>query len=636
MVDVPHSSSGASSSASPDVRSFDVSNEADLLALLSYIRTAPIEDSERTVLRDTILDFSETKSTKLLHLLASELHKHGVELHQDGQPIGSESAAPPVTPEEAKSNFDQPVSDSQSAVPAAATNQSGLRRPKPHFGASVAASATEAKEVSVPETAAVPVEQTPAPASAVPEENVVSDTPAPVAPVTEAPQPSNESEASQTDASKPVAAEPVATAEPATATAESSIPAEPKTAAEPVAEAPTATAPTDSEPPHHTSASAVLDSLAPNTNPHLQRIKEIKRLVNEKVGNPVNLIDVNNEIGREYMNALLQAMKVVNGGTPDEVALAMDRLEKAYSTIEASISSGEIKIGGESTVDQDLSPTPVAAPEPTSETPEPEEPVKPETSMPDTNDTLQSVEPTPAVSSPAPAPSSQPEEAAAVDGLHERRPAEGGIPLADIPTIPAASPDIKLPVEPEVEPEPQPAPEPSPAPTPKPVPAAPSSPQPAAAASATPPTPATPAMSVADTLAADAAKRAEITQEHASENAEAQAAAAADPLLSPEVTNGLKQLLSEWKLFKGGGIFGTGPSGMENALYKNLAPLPMAAVIANRFEGASPEVKQSITDYMNGWRYEQGVVHEMNETFEHYLRRVIRAILDRKKGEAEA
>jgi hypothetical protein len=38
---------------------------------------------------------------------------------------------------------------------------------------------------------------------------------------------------------------------------------------------------------------------------------------------------------------------------------------------------------------------------------------------------------------------------------------------------------------------------------------------------------------------------------------------------------------------------------------------------------------------MNGWRYEQGIIYEQDETFEHYLRRVIRHIIDsqtRRRG----
>ena len=111
-------------------------------------------------------------------------------------------------------------------------------------------------------------------------------------------------------------------------------------------------------------------------------------------------------------------------------------------------------------------------------------------------------------------------------------------------------------------------------------------------------------------------------------------AASAKPLSgldSPEIGEGLARLLSEWKLFKSSGFLGTGPSGKEHPLYKQLGNLPMASVIAGRFEGSTPEIKQGITDYMNGWRYEQGILHEMGETFEHYLRRVIFQILERQR-----
>lgn len=107
--------------------------------------------------------------------------------------------------------------------------------------------------------------------------------------------------------------------------------------------------------------------------------------------------------------------------------------------------------------------------------------------------------------------------------------------------------------------------------------------------------------------------------------------AAMDPLQAPDVSSGLSQLLSEWGLFKSSGIFGTGPSGKDHPLYQKIAPLTMAAVIAGRFEGATTPIKQSITDYMNGWRYEEGITHEHGETFEHYLRRVVRHILNKQK-----
>jgi hypothetical protein len=105
-----------------------------------------------------------------------------------------------------------------------------------------------------------------------------------------------------------------------------------------------------------------------------------------------------------------------------------------------------------------------------------------------------------------------------------------------------------------------------------------------------------------------------------------------DPLFSREVDEGLEQLLSEWSIFKKSGLFGTGPKGKEHPLFKKIAPLHIPLLLAGRFEGATQEIKQSITDYMNGWRYEQGLIYQQGETFEHYLRRVIRHILDLQKG----
>jgi hypothetical protein len=107
---------------------------------------------------------------------------------------------------------------------------------------------------------------------------------------------------------------------------------------------------------------------------------------------------------------------------------------------------------------------------------------------------------------------------------------------------------------------------------------------------------------------------------------------AGDPLFTAEVDEGLNQLLLEWSIFKKSGLFGTGPKGKEHPLFKKISPLQIPLLLAGRFEGATQEIKQSITDYMNGWRYEQGIIYQQNETFEHYLRRVIRHILDLQKG----
>jgi len=104
-----------------------------------------------------------------------------------------------------------------------------------------------------------------------------------------------------------------------------------------------------------------------------------------------------------------------------------------------------------------------------------------------------------------------------------------------------------------------------------------------------------------------------------------------DPLYTKEVDDGLNQLLTDWTLFKKSGLFGTGKKGYEHPLFQKIKDLQIPVLLAGRFPGATQEIKQSITDYMNGWRYEQGVIYEQGETFEHYLRRVIRHILDLQK-----
>jgi hypothetical protein len=99
-------------------------------------------------------------------------------------------------------------------------------------------------------------------------------------------------------------------------------------------------------------------------------------------------------------------------------------------------------------------------------------------------------------------------------------------------------------------------------------------------------------------------------------------------LFTKEVDEGLNQLLVEWPIFKKSGLFGTGPKGRQHPLFLKLSGLQIPLLLAGRFEGATQEIKQSITDYMNGWRYEQGIIYKQGENFEHYLRRVIRHIID--------
>jgi hypothetical protein len=102
-------------------------------------------------------------------------------------------------------------------------------------------------------------------------------------------------------------------------------------------------------------------------------------------------------------------------------------------------------------------------------------------------------------------------------------------------------------------------------------------------------------------------------------------------LMSPDITVALNQLLGEWSIFAGSGLFGIGPGGAEHPLYKSLANLSMGEVVAGRWEKATPDLRRTIKDYVDAWRHEQGVAYNPTETFEHYLRRVVHRILRRQR-----
>ncbi len=301
---------------------------------------------------------------------------------------------------------------------------------------------------------------------------------------------------------------------------------------------------------------------------YAERIKEIKHLVNEKVGNPVNLIDSNNTLGKEYMNALLDAMKKVNGGQPQEVADAMIRLENACTQV-MGIDSVPIMTPGSTGFTKDQHS-------------EVHTPVFNEVEIP------AAVKETPA------------EEKVQIGYSEEVNPVRITVvkdePLVSVfETLPSDSQEKKQTDSDETH-------------------------------------TITPLHSVAEEKQVQDSRRFEQkAQTEAHEVQEALQISQMDPLMTPQITAGLSQLLSEWSLFKSSGIFGTGPSGKDHALYTKLRSLTMATVIAGRFEGATPKMRQSIGDYMNGWRYEEGIVHEVGETFEHYLRRVIFVILNKKK-----
>ncbi len=101
-------------------------------------------------------------------------------------------------------------------------------------------------------------------------------------------------------------------------------------------------------------------------------------------------------------------------------------------------------------------------------------------------------------------------------------------------------------------------------------------------------------------------------------------------LYSPKITEALQQLLHEWTIFGGSGLFGIGPGGSEHPLYIKLSLLSMGELLAGRWEKADPKLIKVIKQYVDAWRHEQGIAYTIDETFEHYLRRVVQKILKRQ------
>lgn len=435
------------------------------------------------------------------------------------------------------------------------------------------------------------------------------------------------------------------------------------------------------------------ESPVPFSGNPIDRIKAIKHEVNTLVGNPINLIDTDNEVGREYMNALLDAMKKANGGAASDMDAAMDRLEKAFVAVKSitnsdtnasapdqaeneEVSSDEIEedssasdvadsepaeqnqpIGNDTTPDMPVAP--VVDPLPQSETlvsavtqdpvNQSNNPVTPESkltsvaearqSIPSQNDVNENVtassqidnaatnevsvntqtnKPVPKVGLPksrlfaTAEPDEENSETVSPAPMPEIVQTDNGVAAPNIDVSPVTDKEVTI----------SSASEAATLTTAKVV-------MPEIEANKTP----AGFTSVAEEKAEQTEHIEHVMEEAAAEKKKKEAEISKmNPLMVPDITNGLNQLLSEWKLFKSSGIFGTGPSGAEHPLYKKLANLQMTAVVTGRFEGATPEIKQSITDYMNGWRYEEGIIHEHGETFENYLRRVIQKIIDKRKS----
>lgn len=305
---------------------------------------------------------------------------------------------------------------------------------------------------------------------------------------------------------------------------------------------------------------------------YLQRIREIKALVNEKVGNPVNLVDINNEVGREYMGALLDAMKKINSGS--SAGSAMKRLEDAYASVLT-------------TLDNQSQVAPLAAA--VAYKPEMRQEIHEDINAMESSETISEVVVEEAFV-PVQVPHVQPVQP-------EMQPRTGRIPIQTAAPLESVSSWDAPQAVPISQPSHQ-----------EQVPQA--SFRPLSEAKEKP-------LSIDDLPTSASVNTASVAR---------------DELFTEEVDTGLNQLLQEWVIFRKSGMFGTGPKGKEHPLFLKMAPLHIPLLLAGRFEGATQEVKQSVTDYMNGWRYEQGLIYQQGETFEHYLRRVIRHILDLQKG----
>ncbi len=349
---------------------------------------------------------------------------------------------------------------------------------------------------------------------------------------------------------------------------------------------------------------------------HKTRIAEIKRLVNTKVGNPATLMDPSNAAGRDYMAALLGAMKASAGGgaaldtamqsleaahlviltglptqpaatpetttppTPEPVATVVPEAPNEARPIPNPATPGETEppeVGFPSQVDEALAPV-TRAPEPEI-TPLPRVPfVDLPANLPplpnkDYDDGEQSID------SEFSQPSDRVEwekSSILVEQQATQTPDATGWVKTETTT------DFSSKVEPSSK-------------------------------------PALGMASLDPTLSNVAVASEEIGVRQAD-------------LTSPEVTVALNQLLGEWSIFASSGLFGIGPGGAEHPLYRRLATLTMGEVLAGRWEKATPELRHTISDYVNAWRHEQAVAYNPSETFEHYLRRVVYRILKRQRG----
>ncbi len=509
-------------SSQPQVaRTFDLHSQTGIAQLLVAVRASLISSAEKNEFRDLVFQFSSSNGdAALLSMIERKIAEYQLE---------------PPAPKEVPLPEPEPIPPPR-ALPF------GSVRPRPVF----------IPVVSVVNTAVSPV---------IP----------PVVPVQVATIENPPHQAEVTASDSP-ASPSIFTPHTAPSVEEAPLVSPPLMESEVVVQSPVVSHPSMPEPSHEPVPSPLAGS--PDlTEKNLNRIREIKALVNEKVGNPVNLVDINNAVGREYMSALLDAMKKINGGGAG--VAAMERLETAYESVTEVIKNHPAE---QKSPYQAVSPT-VVSPIPTN---------IPPITLPVISDPVRSNSPD---APPVSVVVSEPPIFVPPPPVSEK------LNPTPVSTIGQNELGARMPSPPPLERK--------------------VSPSAVAPITQTAPRPLTP-MDLADPTSLESSS------------------VMGDPLFTREVDDGLNQLLSEWSLFKKSGLFGTGPKGKEHPLFKKISSLQIPLLLAGRFEGATQEIKQSITDYMNGWRYEQGIIYEQGETFEHYLRRVIKHIIDLQKKRTTA
>lgn len=564
-----------------DVGVFNLETEQGVTQLLLSIRTSDLSAPQKNELRDLVFLYTNGGRDESVKITLE-------------QKIATFKVAPIVLPVTTSTVVTPPV-----------VHPFGTSRPFPAFTPGVKST------VSAPEQTPV----TPIPAQP---DIVIKSAPEPVRPVVDVPTPVH------TPVAKPIPTPTV------------SNPTVPQQPAVTPTEAPVVVTPTQFDPEQN-----------------LSRIREIKSIVNGQVGNPVNLIDINNEVGREYMAALLDAMKKLSSGSP--APSAMSRLEVAFKAVQKAIEEHTTEKNADNEATsvptpleaQPVVPVEAVIPSATSHSPA-DLPTEPLTQAP------VEVQTPPVVTSMPVAPEIIEQksqripitpQAPEVEAVQE--PETLATPI-QIKITPATSESRFKPVavqensvsETDVVDAPTytaPASSPIPQPTVSiPINKTPSIQTQEHTADFEPAWgPATDTLKQsADTTVQKFTSLAQVKEKLRTPSDLADPASVdtssvvGDLLYTREVDDGLDQLLSEWPIFKKSGLFGTGPKGRAHPLFLKVANLQIPLLLAGRFEGATQETKQSITDYMNGWRYEQGIIYEQGENFEHYLRRVIRHILD--------